>query len=184
MYAIIESGGKQYRVQPGDVVQVDRLSVKKGEALKFEKVLFVGKPEKEKSNIWLGKPYVDKALVSGEVLNTGRGKKLLVMKFKRRKGYERKKGHRQEYTQVLITEVDSGSGDKESLSAKDKTEQLKKFQSHLKPKGPAFSPKKIKTRKPQKQLAAEPASPKKAATAKPKAKSKVAAKKKKASKKK
>jgi large subunit ribosomal protein L21 len=136
MYAVIETGGKQYRVQSGDIVQVEKLDGAVGSPLKFEQVLFLSKTGGDNAQVTLGKPYISGAAVQGEIVGQGRGEKILIVKMKRRKQYRRTQGHRQEYTQVLVTEVANGS-EKSSLSAEDKKSKLAKFQSHLKAKGPA-----------------------------------------------
>lgn len=139
MYAVIESGGKQYRVQPGDFLQVEKLEGDVGAPIRFDQVLFFSKANAENAQIVLGKPYVSGASVQAEVVGQGRGEKILIIKMKRRKQYRRTQGHRQEYSQLLVTSVDSGSGEKVTLTAEDKKLHLSKFQSHLKPKGEAFT---------------------------------------------
>jgi len=139
MYAVIETGGKQYRVQPGDIVQVEKLEGDVGAALKFDQVLFFSKADSEKAEITLGKPYLSGANVQAEVVGQGRGEKILIVKMKRRKQYRRTQGHRQNYTQMLVTAIDSGAGAKLALSDEDKKAKLTKFQSHLKPKGEAHT---------------------------------------------
>lgn len=139
MYAVIETGGKQYRVQPGDIVQVERLDGEVGGAVNFSQVLFFSKADSENAQILLGKPYLNDASVQAEVVGQGRGTKILIVKMKRRKQYRRTQGHRQEYTQLLITAVNSGAGDQLALSDEEKKAKLSKFQSHLKPKGQAFT---------------------------------------------
>ena len=147
MYAVIESGGKQYRVQPGDFVQVEKLEGDAGATLTFNQVLFLSKQSGENTQITLGKPYISGASVQAEVVGQGRGEKILIIKMKRRKQYRRTQGHRQEYTQFLVTSVDNGSGDKVTLSDADKKAKLAKFQSHLKPRGLAHTPKTLGSRK-------------------------------------
>jgi large subunit ribosomal protein L21 len=147
MYAVIESGGKQYRVQPGDFLQIEKQEGEVGSSMTFNQVLFLSKPGTESSQITLGKPYVQGAQVTGEIVGQGRGEKILIIKMKRRKQYRRTQGHRQNYTQVLVTAVNSGSGDQASLSAEEKTQKLSKFQSHLKPKGPASTQPTLGSRK-------------------------------------
>ncbi len=163
MYAVIESGGKQYRVQPGDIVQIEKIEGDVGASVKFGNVLLVGKPGSDSTQIWLGKPYLSGAGIEAEVVGQGRGDKITIIKMKRRKQYRRTQGHRQFYTQLLVTSLDNGSGEKLALSADDKKAKLSKFQSHLKPKGEAFTPKTLGSRK--KRLAAAAPS----ATATPKA---------------
>src|SRR5947209_3115458 len=138
MYAVIETGGKQYRVHPGDALQLEKLDGKIGASLKFDQVLFLSKADAENAQITLGKPYISGATVQAEVVGQGRGEKILIVKMKRRKQYRRTQGHRQNYTQLLVTAVDSGAGEKLILSDADKKAKLGKFQSHLKPKGEAF----------------------------------------------
>ncbi len=138
MYAVIETGGKQYRVQLGEIIQVEKISTEMGQAVNFENVLLLGKQDGENSQIWLGKPNVMQASVSAEVVGDGRGKKILIVKMKRRKQYRRTKGHRQPHSQLLITGIDNGTGEKVTLSADDRKTRLSRFQSSLKQK-PAMS---------------------------------------------
>ena len=98
MYAVIRAGGKQYRVAPGDVIQIEKLSQADGENVQFDEVLAVSGSEGE-----LGKP--SKAFVTGEVLGQGRGDKILVFHYKRKKQYKKLNGHRQPYTAVKITGI-------------------------------------------------------------------------------
>ena len=169
MYAVIETGGKQYRVQPGSIVQIEKLEGDVGAAVKFDKVLFLSKPEAEASKVWLGKPYVSGATVQAEIVGQGRDKKVVIVKMKRRKQYRRTQGHRQYQTQLLVTAVDNGAGEKLALDAAAKTAALGKFHSNLKAKGPAMTPKTLGSRK--RLAAAAKAAPAKAeAKAAPKAK--------------
>lgn len=147
MYAVIETGGKQYRVQPGDVVQVEKLDGEAGASLKFDQVLFLSKANADNAQITLGKPYISGANVQAEVVGQGRGEKILIIKMKRRKQYRRTQGHRQEYTQFMVTSIDNGSGEKFTLSDEDKKAKLSKFQSHLKKKGPAATAPTLGSRK-------------------------------------
>ena len=100
MYAVIETGGKQYRVQPGDVISVEKLNVEAGEEIKFDKVLVMG----EGADVKVGTPYLD-AAIKGKVVENGRGRKVIIYKYKAKKDYRKKQGHRQPYTMVEITEV-------------------------------------------------------------------------------
>ena len=100
MYAVIETGGKQYRVQPGDVISVEKLNVSAGEEIKFDKVLVMG----EGADVKVGTPYLD-AAITGKVVENGRGKKVIIYKYKAKKDYRKKQGHRQPYTMVEIIEV-------------------------------------------------------------------------------
>lgn len=101
MYAIIETGGKQYKVEEGQIINVEKLDVQQGEEVNFDKVLLI----KDEENIIPGSPVIEKAKVIGEVIETARGKKIIVFKYKRRKNYRRKKGHRQWYSKVKIKEI-------------------------------------------------------------------------------
>lgn len=99
-HAVIRTGGKQYRVAAGDTVRVEKLSGNPGDKIVFDDVLFVGGDSPK-----FGTPTVAGARVSGEILDQGRGEKIIVFKFRRRKKYRRKNGHRQAFTAVKITEV-------------------------------------------------------------------------------
>jgi large subunit ribosomal protein L21 len=101
MYAIIETGGKQYRVQEGDVIRVEKLEIADGEAVKFDKVLLVA----EEGKLNVGKPYVDGAVVEGLVEKQGKAKKIIIFKYKAKKDYRKKQGHRQPFTQIKIEKI-------------------------------------------------------------------------------
>ena len=98
MYAILETGGKQYKVSEGDVIYVEKLGVEDGAAVTFDKVLAVGEGE----SLTVGAPYVAGATVSGTADKTGKQKKIHIFKMKPKKGYRRRQGHRQPYTKVTI----------------------------------------------------------------------------------
>ena len=102
MYAIMETGGKQYRVEPGNIIRVEKLPGSKDDEVLFDKVLFVSDKEK----IELGHPFIKNVKVRGKILNQGRGKKVVVFKFKRRKRYHKKRGHRQYLTTVKIENIE------------------------------------------------------------------------------
>ena len=104
MYAIIETGGKQYKVQAGDIIQVEKLDAEAGSAYVFDRVLVLLDGEKST----FGAPYVNGAAVSAHVIGDGKGKKLVIYKFKSKKGYHRKKGHRQPFTSLKIEAVQPG----------------------------------------------------------------------------
>lgn len=101
MYAIIESGGKQYRVQKDDVIDVELLEAEKGGKIVFKNVLFLNNGSTSK----VGAPYVAKSSVTGELVDQVKGTKVFAFKYKQRKGIRRKVGHRQKYSRVKITEI-------------------------------------------------------------------------------
>lgn len=101
MYAVIETGGKQYQVREGDVVFVEKLDVNADEAVTFDKVIAVNSD----SGITVGAPYVEGAKVEAKVLKNGKAKKITVFTYKPKKGSSRKMGHRQPYTQVRIESI-------------------------------------------------------------------------------
>ena len=101
MFAVFESGGKQHRVTEGEVVRLERLQGKPGEQIVFNRVLMIA----EGNDVAVGTPLVEGGQVAGEVVEQGKGRKITVIKFKRRKNYMRKKGHRQLYTDVRITAI-------------------------------------------------------------------------------
>ena len=102
VYAVIQTGGKQYRVQQGDVIFVEKLDVQAGDAVKFDQVLFVGGDEAK-----IGTPVVAGASVEGKVLAQVKGQKIVVYKYKAKKNERKKQGHRQPYTKVEITAVNA-----------------------------------------------------------------------------
>lgn len=101
MYAIIETGGKQYRVSEGDQIRIEKIKAADGEQVKFDKVLVLGEGAEAK----VGAPYVESAAVFGDVIETGKGKKVIIFKYKAKKDYRKKQGHRQPYTLVEITGI-------------------------------------------------------------------------------
>lgn len=101
MYAVVETGGKQYRVQEGDILFVEKLNLEEGEKIDLTKVLLVSNED----DLQIGKPYVDGAKVEASVLEQGKGKKIIVFKYKPKKNYRRKQGHRQPYTKLKIEKI-------------------------------------------------------------------------------
>lgn len=101
MYAVIRTGGKQYRVNQNDLLKIEKVTVAKGETIDFE-VLAVG----EGADLKVGTPLVAGAKVSGLIVRHARSRKILIGKFKRRKKYRRKNGHRQHFTEVRITSIE------------------------------------------------------------------------------
>lgn len=103
MYAIIETGGKQYKVHEGDVIFIEKLLEDEGAVVNFDKVLVVAKED----SVNFGSPLVNAASVSGKVLGHGKDKKIIVFKYKPKKGYRKKQGHRQPYTKVQIEKINA-----------------------------------------------------------------------------
>ena len=101
MFAVLNTGGKQYKVSQGDLVKVEKLESDVGDKVTLSQVLMVGQGE----DVEVGSPYVSNCEVTGEVVEQGKGAKIIVFKKKRRKGYRRKNGHRQQFTQLKITEI-------------------------------------------------------------------------------
>ncbi len=102
MQAVIRTGGKQYLVKPGDRIDVELLGNQDGEEVRFDDVLMVSRGE---NDVQIGTPTVKGANVTGRLLGQKKGKKVIVFKFKRRKGYRRKQGHRQKFSSVEITDI-------------------------------------------------------------------------------
>jgi len=101
MYAVIETGGKQYRVAPGDVLHVEKLSAEAGDTINIDKVLMVA----DGDNISVGTPHLDGAVVNAKVRGHGREKKVHIFKLRRRKNFRHQAGHRQYYTEIEITGI-------------------------------------------------------------------------------
>ncbi|NLY89371.1 MAG: 50S ribosomal protein L21 [Firmicutes bacterium] len=102
MFAVVECGGKQYRVAPGDVITVEKLPQEEGQEVVLEKVLLLGDAE----GVRIGRPLVEGAKVRAKIIEHGKGKKILVFKYKAKKNYRRRYGHRQPYTRLLVQEVE------------------------------------------------------------------------------
>jgi large subunit ribosomal protein L21 len=119
MYAVIETGGRQLRVSPGDKVRVEKLDVEKGNSVRIDKVLLLTSPNDE---ITIGTPYVEGAAVDGKVVRHAKDKKVTIFKYKPKKRIRKKTGHRQEYTLLEIDEVRLGDvviGRKEAAKPKE-----------------------------------------------------------------
>ncbi len=101
MYAVIKTGGKQYRVQEGDVFSIEKLNIAAGEKVVFEEVLGVGVG----NDFTFGTPFIEGAQVFGRVVESGKGEKVIIYKYKAKKDYRKKQGHRQPYTMVEITGI-------------------------------------------------------------------------------
>lgn len=101
MYAVIETGGKQYKVQEGETIFVEKLAAEAGETVTIDKVLVVADGE----DVKVGAPYVDGATVTASIVKNGKEKKIIVYKYKSKKGYHKKQGHRQPYTKLEIQKI-------------------------------------------------------------------------------
>lgn len=102
MYAVIATGGKQYKVSEGDVIKVEKLGVEAGQTYTFDKVLLVSGDE-----VKVGAPTVEGATVEADVIGDTKGKKVIVYKYKRKTGYHKKNGHRQSYTELKIEKINA-----------------------------------------------------------------------------
>ena len=122
MYAIIESCGKQYKVQEGEVVFFEKLDAEEGKKVTFDKVILVS----EEGKIQVGNPYVKGVKVEGKVVSHGKAKKIVVFKMKPKKNYRRKQGHRQPFTKVEITSIKLTSKKAEKTEKTEKTETAEK----------------------------------------------------------
>lgn len=103
MYAVIETGGKQYKVEAGDVIYIEKLDVEQNTDITFDKVVAVGADD----GIKVGAPYVEGATVTAKAVKNGKGKKIIVFTYKSKKSEKRKKGHRQPYTKVEIAAINA-----------------------------------------------------------------------------
>jgi large subunit ribosomal protein L21 len=101
MYAVVATSGKQFRVQEGDVLRMEKIAGEVGDPVSFDKVLLIADGE----NLTVGRPVIEQASVKAHIVEQDRGKKIIVFKYKRRKGYRRKQGHRQDYTAVRIDNI-------------------------------------------------------------------------------
>lgn len=106
MYAVFASGGKQHRVQVDTLIDVEKLDAPVGEEVTLSEILAIGDGN---GNVQVGTPYLENAAVVGEVVQQAKDKKIVVFKSKRRKGYKRKLGHRQQFTRLRITEIRDGN---------------------------------------------------------------------------
>lgn len=104
MYAVIQTGGKQYRVAEGDTLKVEKIAAETGASVEIDKVLMVA----DGADVKVGKPYLDGGTVKATVKAHGRGKKVKIIKFRRRKHHMKRQGHRQWFTELTITGIDAG----------------------------------------------------------------------------
>ena len=103
MYAIVKSGGKQYKIQEGDVIRVEKIPGDLDNPISFDQVLMFSDGE----NVRIGQPALNNVTVKGHIVEQGKGKKIIVFKYKRRKRYRRKQGHRQQYTAIKIDQIEA-----------------------------------------------------------------------------
>ena len=104
MYAVIQTGGKQYRVSEGATLRVEKIKADEGASIEIDKVLMVG----EGDSVKIGSPYVDGGKVTATVKSHGRGKKVTIVKFRRRKHHMKRQGHRQAFTEIEVTGISAG----------------------------------------------------------------------------
>jgi large subunit ribosomal protein L21 len=128
MYAVISSGGKQYKVKAGDVLRIEKISGEIDETVSFDKILMFS----DGDNVQIGQPDLDGVSVNGRIMEQGKAKKIIVFKYKKRKRYRRKKGHRQEFTAVLIDGIKSKA--QKSSETKDEAEAKKPEADEAAPK--------------------------------------------------
>jgi large subunit ribosomal protein L21 len=166
MYAVVSCGGKQYRVSPGDILQVEKLDKSPKEKVELDQVLLINQDD---DSIQVGNPYIKGAKVICTLLEEKKGKKIIVFKIKRRKGYRRKKGHRQIYNFLKVEDIVS---EKAKPKTKVKTEPKPKAKPEAKVKAKA----KPKSKAESKTKAKAEAKPKTATKAKAEAKSKTTTK--------
>ena len=119
MYAVIETGGKQYRVQEGDIITIEKIKAEVGETVAFDKVLVLS----DGNDVKVGTPYLD-AAVTGSVVEHGKGQKVIIFKYKAKKDYRKKQGHRQPYTMVKIESL-TGAAPKKEEAPKAAAEEEK-----------------------------------------------------------
>ena len=101
MYAVVASGGKQYKVQEGEILRVEKLTGEVGDSVSFDRILMFSDGE----NVNVGTPLLEDVAVNGHIVEQGKAKKIIVFKYKRRKRYRRKRGHRQQFTAVKVDSI-------------------------------------------------------------------------------
>jgi len=150
MYAVVNSGGKQYKIQQGEVLRVEKLSGDVGSSVTFDRVLMFSDGE----NVSIGQPLLDGVSVEGHIVEQGKAKKIIVFKYKRRKRFRRKNGHRQEFTAIKIDSINA-KGTKAEKGSEPKVEAKE-------PEAPKAAPKKEPAKKVEaKKSVTEKAAPKK-----------------------
>jgi len=115
MYAVVQTGGKQYRVSEGDVISVEKLNAEAGSTVVLDEVLVIGGD----AETVVGKPFIEGAAVTAEVVENGKGEKLVIFKYKAKKDYRRKQGHRQPYTKLEIKSISANGVVKKAEPAKE-----------------------------------------------------------------
>jgi large subunit ribosomal protein L21 len=108
MYAVIASGGKQYRVSQGQVIKVEQIAAQPGDSIEFDQILLLA----DGDNVQVGTPYLPGTKIKGEVIRQGRGEKIRILKFRRRKHHMKQAGHRQNFTEIKITAIGDQSAQK------------------------------------------------------------------------
>ena len=160
MYAVVTSGGKQYKVQEGEILRVEKIPGDVGSSITFDQVLMVADGDK----VNIGQPVLDDALVEGHIVEQGKGKKIIVFKYKRRKRYRRKQGHRQQFTAIKIDSIKAKTA-KAPKKAEPKAEAKKEVKK--------AAPKKVPTQKAEAKVEAKKPAAKKTAAPKTEAKPKA-----------
>jgi large subunit ribosomal protein L21 len=155
MFAVIRTGGKQYRVAPNDVIEIEKIAGNPGDIVELSEVLLLGGDEPK-----AGKPLISGALVAAEVVEQGRGEKIIVFKKKRRKGYRRTKGHRQLLTTIRITEILTDGKKPSKQAAKPEPKRAEKPVEAKAPKTEAKTEKKAEAKTAAKKAAPKPEKPK------------------------
>ena len=172
-YAIFKAAGFQYRVEPGDVLRLPSFEAEAGDTVTFDEVLF-GSSEGE---VLVGRPTVKGAAVRAQVIRHGRADKIIIFKFKRRKNYRRKTGHRQDFTEIRVSEIDLGGGRKAVAEPVEKTAAKKAPKKAPRAEATVAEPETpVKEKKPAKTKASTVTAAEKKAEAKSEAKATTAAK--------
>ena len=153
MYAVVNTGGKQYKVQQGEILRVEKIPGDIGSPVTFDRVLLFSDGE----NLTIGQPVLEDVAVEGHIVEQGKSKKIIVFKYKRRKRYRRKKGHRQEFTAVQIDSIKAGGTTAKEKPEKTEEPKPKTKKADAEPKAKKDAPKKEAAKK----TTAKKAAPKK-----------------------